>query len=96
MISYYPVHKENRELLGVGVVMIDQTGQKQIEAQIKASLNEKEILLQEIHHRVKNNLNVVSSLLNLRVYSTKNEEVKKALQESQGRIYAMSTVHETL
>ena len=69
---------------------------KQSEDQLKLSLREKETLLQEIHHRVKNNMNVVSGLLNLHKNSTQNEEVKKALQESQGRVYAMSSVHETL
>ncbi|MBC8414213.1 PAS domain S-box protein [bacterium] len=75
---------------------VDITELKQAEEQLKASLKEKETLLQEIHHRVKNNMNVVSSLLSLHKNSTKNEEVKKALQESQGRVYAMSAVHESL
>lgn len=66
------------------------------EEQLKISLKEKETLLQEIHHRVKNNMNVVSGLLSLHINLTQNEEVKKALQESQGRVYAMSMVHESL
>ncbi len=66
------------------------------EKHVKASLLEKETLLQEIHHRVKNNLNVVSSLLKLQENSVEDERVKEALNESQGRIYAMSAVHEAL
>ncbi len=69
---------------------------KEIEEKLQSALLEKETLLQEIHHRVKNNMNVVSSLLHLHAYSTENQEVKKALQESQGRVYAMSFVHEAL
>ncbi len=69
---------------------------KKAEEQIKASLNEKEILLQEIHHRVKNNMTVVSSLLKLHGNSEEDERVKIALKESQSRIYAMSAVHEIL
>lgn len=87
---------ENGDAIQSLAVLYDITDRKQTEEQIKASLKEKETLLQEIHHRVKNNMNVVSSLLSLNKYSTENEEVKKALQESRGRIYAMSAVHETL
>jgi len=68
----------------------------QAEEQVEANLREKETLLQEIHHRVKNNMNVISSLLALSEHATQNEEVKRALQESQGRVHAMSTVHESL
>ena len=66
------------------------------EGEIKASLKEKEILLQEIHHRVKNNLTVISSLLRLQAGSMEDERLKEALKESQNRIYAISAVHETL
>ncbi len=72
------------------------TSRKAAEAQIKANLNEKEILLQEIHHRVKNNMQVVASLLNLQSRKVDDITVKEALRESQNRIYAMSTVHELL
>jgi PAS domain S-box-containing protein len=69
---------------------------KQSEAKIIASLNEKETLLHEIHHRVKNNLTVVSSLLKLQANGMEDERLKEALKESQNRIYAMSAVHESL
>ncbi|MBT4286421.1 MAG: hypothetical protein HOD92_03725, partial [Deltaproteobacteria bacterium] len=69
---------------------------KQGEELIRASLKEKETLLHEIHHRVKNNLTVVSSLLNLQANSINDDRLKEILKESQSRIYAMSTVHETL
>jgi PAS domain S-box-containing protein len=92
----YPLLENNGDLKYVVFQHYDITERKQAEKQIKASLREKETLLQEIHHRVKNNMNVVSSLLKLHGNSAKNEEVKNALQESQGRVYAMSSVHEAL
>ncbi|NQU64733.1 MAG: hypothetical protein HQ517_10710, partial [SAR324 cluster bacterium] len=69
---------------------------KKAEEQIRASLKEKETLLQEIHHRVKNNMNVISSLLALQMNSIDNKIAKEALQDSQNRVKAMSMIHETL
>jgi two-component sensor histidine kinase len=64
--------------------------------QLQSSLKEKETLLQEIHHRVKNNMQVISSLLFLQANDINNEQIKAALQESQSRIYTMSVAHELL
>ncbi|MBU3913942.1 response regulator [bacterium] len=72
------------------------TKQKHAEESIKRSLKEKETLLQEIHHRVKNNMAVIASLLRLQAHSIDDDRIKEALKESQGRVYAMSIVHETL
>ncbi len=69
---------------------------KQAEDQIKTSLREKETLLHEIHHRVKNNMQVINSLLKLQANNVKDEHIKKILKDSQSRVYAMSAVHETL
>lgn len=69
---------------------------KQAEDQIKASLKEKEILLQEIHHRVKNNMQVISSLLHLQASGVGDERAADALMECRGRVQAMAFVHETL
>ena len=69
---------------------------KQAEEEVKASLREKEVLLREIHHRVKNNLQSVSSLLNLQARRIRNKAVLQALEDSRNRIRAMYLIHETL
>ena len=87
--------KEGNPVRVTGTHM-DITARKQTENQIKASLKEKETLLQEIHHRVKNNMTVISSLLGLQANSTEDERLKDALTVSQNRVQSMSAIHEVL
>lgn len=74
----------------------DISTSKQAEEKLKDSLQEKEVLLREIHHRVKNNLQMVSSLLNLQAGAIKNPQVVAALKESEKRVATMALIHERL
>lgn len=81
-----------------GAVSASQVFQQQKNSQerITASLYEKEVLLKEINHRVKNNLQIISSLLNLQSNDIHDDMVLEILRATQGRIRAMATIHEKL
>ncbi len=80
------------------IILITQDVTEKIKAdrQIKESLREKETLIKEIHHRVKNNMQVISSLLNLQTRYITDEHITQALEECRMRINSMSLIHENL
>jgi PAS domain S-box-containing protein len=90
-----PVYIDER-LEEVSCLVYDNTQRKQIDRRIRESLKEKEVLLQEVHHRVKNNLQVISSILSLQASYVNDERTRELLKESQQRIKSMSFIHETL
>ncbi|MDR8391338.1 PAS domain S-box protein [Aliifodinibius sp. S!AR15-10] len=94
--SISPKKDSNEEPSGFRGIVRDITDRKRYEKRIKKSLNEKEILLGEIHHRVKNNLAVISGLLFLQADQTLDETAESLLKQSRSRIHSMAVVHEML
>jgi PAS domain S-box-containing protein len=90
-----PVYMVDR-IEEISCVAYDITERKEIDRRIRDALKEKEILLQEVHHRVKNNLQVISSILNLQSGYVTDNATLEILRESQQRIKSMSIIHETL
>ncbi|HEX4084386.1 MAG TPA: PAS domain S-box protein [Chthoniobacteraceae bacterium] len=80
----------------LSTIIRDMSEQKEAEVRVKASLEEKEVLLKEIHHRVKNNLQIVSSLLQLQASYIKDVDALNIFEESRDRIKSMALIHEQL
>lgn len=93
-ISLSPLRTEGGTL--VSAAIRDITERKAIEARVMASLREKETLLREVHHRVKNNLQVTSSLLQLQAQHARDEAVRQLFVDSVTRVKSMALVHEKL
>jgi PAS domain S-box-containing protein len=93
---YKPLHDDQGEVYGIFVQAIDVTEQVEARNIIEESLAEKNTLLGEVHHRVKNNLAIVSGLLELDLMGSDNIEVIKHLTSTQSRITSIAKIHELL
>jgi len=91
-VSPFVMDKRNCAIM----VVYDITERRQAQSQIMAALREKEVLLREIHHRVKNNLQIISSMYNLQTAHIKDKKVLEIFRESQNRIRSMSLIHDKL
>jgi PAS domain S-box-containing protein len=89
-----PIRDENDVVLGICGIARDVTKRKEEEERLKKLLKEKEVLLKETHHRVKNNLQIISSLLSLQAGYVKDEKLLDILRDSQKRIRSMALIHE--
>lgn len=94
--SFHPIYDIESKITGISIFSKDVTERTKTDQKIKSALKEKEILLSEIHHRIKNNLAMVSSLLHLQEMNIENIEAKEALQYSRKRIKATALIHELL
>jgi PAS domain S-box-containing protein len=93
-ISLSPIETDEETL--VTAAIRDITDRQRVEKQLRASLEEKEVLLREVHHRVKNNLQIVSSMLNLQVGQLSDPQALSLFKESQTRVRSIAMFHEKL
>jgi PAS domain S-box-containing protein len=93
-ISLSPLETEEGVLVSAAIRDISE--RKQVETRLRSSLAEKEVLLKEIHHRVKNNLQIVSSMLSLQMGQIADGEALAHFQESQDRVRSIALLHEKL
>ncbi len=94
--SLYPILDDDGNVKQIALFAKDITERRQAEEHIKRSLKEKELLLQEIHHRVKNNLQIISSLLDMSRLRTRDQEAIDVLTDARARIHIISLVHTQL
>ena len=95
-LTISPIKDATGKIIGASKSVRDISDKKRAEEQIQASLREKEVLLREIHHRVKNNLQVIYSLLRLQSKLVTDPKASALFKDSQARVKAMALVHETL
>ena len=95
-ISLFPLVTPGSATVNVGIILMETTASVRDGERIRQSLREKEILLKEVHHRVKNNMQVISSLLNMQGKTLRDPAATQAFDECRQRVRSMSLVHERL
>ena len=83
-------------IVGIGFGFYNYLKQRKTNALLENNIQQKEVLLKEIHHRVKNNLTVISGLLELQSYSLKDETIEQTFRESQNRVKSIALIHQRL
>ena len=92
--SAAPIRDDNNNIVGVVLILRDITDRKKSEDNLEESLGQKEMLLRELHHRVKNNMQVISSLLRLQAVTLNDKKAIAVFRECQNRIKAMALIHD--
>lgn len=95
-LTVSPVKDDQNRIIAASAIARDITEKKKTEVLIRSQLEENNLLVQEVYHRVKNNLQILSSLLDLRSRTLPSEEMKSVFSEAIQRIRAMALVHETM
>lgn len=95
LINTVPITSDG-EVIAVYGIYVDLTAQKMLEKQIQNSLSQKEVLLQEVHHRVKNNLAIMAGLLDLQILEEIDANVSRQLHEVRSRVFSIAKIHEIL
>lgn len=96
LVTASPILDAAGKVLGSVHIARDITQRREMEKKLEKALEDKEILMKEIHHRVKNNLMMISSLLNIQSHYIKDQEVKDIFAESQNRANSMAILHQEL
>ncbi len=95
LINTVPI-KNNGDIIAAYGIYVDLSDQKRLEKELQRSLSEKDVLLQEVHHRVKNNLAIITGMLELQIMHNDSQQESNQLKEALTRIFSISTIHETL
>ncbi|MEA2104112.1 MAG: PAS domain S-box protein [Candidatus Cloacimonadota bacterium] len=96
IVSARTIESNSGEILGYQGIIHDITEHKKADAILEKAAEEKELLLQEAHHRIKNNFTIISSILNMQSHNIRDEKDKEMFRDSQNRVMLMANLHESL